>query len=608
MVRRSTGLIALALAMCLLLSGCAFRLDPPRGSVDAEQTARRPTRASDAFETEMSDASGTEDPGSFETEDSDAFAIEDPDAVDYRDMEYERPDADAIERQIQDVIGMLRAGEPDEAVADALYALDEAYYAFNTMAAIAYIEYCKDLSSAYYEEEYNMLDKENAALQAAFESLYLAVLDAGRQEQLEELYFGEGFLDYYKTHRVYSNPEFVALSQQETDLVTQFMNLQDAPAIEFKGETRDFWSLVEEYSDDYITLYDEILPAYYETYNAKAAEIYVQLIRLRRQMGELAGYETYADYMYEYYYAREYTPAMARSYIAAMKEAVVPAQYRVDAALGEDSYDYMPMEQSAGILSDALEQMDSTYYAFFQFMRSYHLWDCAVSESKMTGSYETYLYSYAEPFVYMSPQETEADILTLAHEFGHFTEAMWNDGNSTDIDVSEIFSQALELMTLRYIDLPESQVERLTRLKLVDFYDIFLYQTAYADFEDRVYQLPDQRLRADTINDLYETVMEEYGLTIPGMDWYNRLDWIDVNHFFTAPCYVISYCVSADVALQVYQLERENLGDGLDMFRDLLDLSPQYGFLELVEEAGLSSPFDAGRPAELMRRLVSWCE
>ena len=33
--------------------------------------------------------------------------------------------------------------------------------------------------------------------------------------------------------------------------------------------------------------------------------------------------------------------------------------------------------------------------------------------------------------------------------------------------------------------------------------------------------------------------------------------WIDVQHFFSAPYYVISYCVSNDAALQIYQLEQE---------------------------------------------------
>lgn len=42
--------------------------------------------------------------------------------------------------------------------------------------------------------------------------------------------------------------------------------------------------------------------------------------------------------------------------------------------------------------------------------------------------------------------------------------------------------------------------------------------------------------------------------------------WIDVQHFFSAPYYVISYCVSNDAALQIYQLEQETPGAGLKAF------------------------------------------
>lgn len=74
--------------------------------------------------------------------------------------------------------------------------------------------------------------------------------------------------------------------------------------------------------------------------------------------------------------------------------------------------------------------------------------------------------------------------------------------------------------------------------------------------------------------------------------------WIDVQHFFIAPFYVISYCISNDAALQVYQTELTK-GTGLETYRTLMGLSSGNTILALLEEAGLTSPFEKGRMAEL---------
>ena len=75
--------------------------------------------------------------------------------------------------------------------------------------------------------------------------------------------------------------------------------------------------------------------------------------------------------------------------------------------------------------------------------------------------------------------------------------------------------------------------------------------------------------------------------------------WIDVQHFFSAPYYVISYCVSNDAALQIYQLEQETPGAGLKAFSDLLYAAPESTFLAMLQDGSLTSPFDENRMQDL---------
>ena len=89
-----------------------------------------------------------------------------------------------------------------------------------------------------------------------------------------------------------------------------------------------------------------------------------------------------------------------------------------------------------------------------------------------------------------------------------------------------------------------------------------------------------------------------FGAVIDGAGLSLSPGWIDIQHFFIAPYYVISYCISNDVALQIYQNELDD-GSGLESYYALLERSANNTILALVEEAGMKSPFETGRMAEL---------
>ena len=63
---------------------------------------------------------------------------------------------------------------------------------------------------------------------------------------------------------------------------------------------------------------------------------------------------------------------------------------------------------------------------------------------------------------------------------------------------------------------------------------------------------------------------------------------------YSYPMYVISYVVSGDAAMQIYQLELADAGAGLSMLEENLDTQESY-FLAFLEQAGLESPFVPGR-------------
>jgi oligoendopeptidase F len=231
----------------------------------------------------------------------------------------------------------------------------------------------------------------------------------------------------------------------------------------------------------------------------------------------------------------------------------------------------------------------------FDAMADSNLYDISYGENKFDSSFVVYLYTYGAPYVFVNPTLTEHDKLTFTHEFGHFCNHYASYGSGAGVDVSEVFSQGLEYLSLCYTE----NTGNLEKIRMATCLTTYVEQAAYASFERQVYNLSGEQLTVENIQALYQTVGTSYGFD--SWAWDSR-DYVCINHFFTSPMYVISYVVSNDAALQLYQMEKAEKGTGLACYTDNLTTMEAY-FLAFLESAGLKSPFDPGRLEEVRKTL-----
>lgn len=511
----------------------------------------------------------------------------------FSEMEYTRPDTEALRNGFAEVQKLVEDGASLDAVLSRFDEVYEDYLFFTTMDTLAYIHYSLDLNDSYYDTEYNWCEEQSPLVSQAQEKCYVAMAQSPLRGELEREYFSEGFFDFYDENQIYTKDRVVELMQQESELEAQYMALQSDQTIEWEGQEMlvddlfasdlDYFSLMEAYR------------IYYEKYNAQAADVFIRLIRVRKEIAAELDYDSYADFAYEYDYRRDYTPAQVAQYTEDIARELAPLYYTAAMSTYSRQMD----------AEETMELFRKTVYAFggeiataYEYMTAYELYDITESSSKMPGSYMTYLNSYEMPFLYVSPTDTIDDLLTVTHEFGHFVDGYVNCGATDSIDCNEIFSQGLEFLTLGRADLSDSERDDLTVSKLADSIMVFLSQASYAEFEQRAYELPDEELTAERLNALFLECSEKFGMSYGAFDDLIAMGWIDVQHFFIAPFYVISYCVSNDAALQIYQYETET-GDGLTLYRKLMSLSADNTILNLLGEAEMESPFAEGRMAEL---------
>jgi len=521
----------------------------------------------------------------------------------FDDMDYVRPDTGALEAAADAVGTALSAGA---ALDDVTALLDECYneyYNFSTMYTLAEIRYLRDLTDEYYGAEYSWCGENWSVVQQQMERMYTLCATSDLAAELEREYFWEGFTaDYGEGSAQMYTERAVALMQRESELLNAYYDLTAQPQIVLDGESVDYESYLSGAdADEYARAVDE----YYRQYNARFAGIYIDLIRTRRAIAEEMGYESYEAMQYASY-ERSYTPAEAAGFVAGVREKLVPL-YEELMALdpgGNIIYSYMSERRLMKTVGAAAESIGGDVREAFEFMRAHGLYSLEQSDTKASMSFTAYLDSYDAPFVFVSPYCDTEDILTLAHEFGHFLDSYYNYNAYESLDLSEFFSQSMEYIVMGRLSdvLDGEELSMLRRIKLVSTLDTYVMQSSFAEFEQRVYALPDEELSAEAINAISLDTAKEFGYYDGVSEDYYAMSWADITHFFESPFYVISYVVSSDAAQQIHALDCENAGAGLEKYLEMLPREYET-LLDTLAAAGLESPFAPGRLDAVERQL-----
>ena len=519
-----------------------------------------------------------------------------PGIVHFDDMVYSRPDLDALRADIAAVEEGFASGQSFLKIKRLLDSCYEDYYSYYTMYTLADIRSCQDLTDEYYAAECGWCAENFAVVQQLFDRLYYACAASSMAEELENKYFWEGFVEQYSdAESSYYSDLAVELMQEESALIAEYRALSADPTIEHDGREENYLDVLWELEGEE---YDQALVQYYEKYNERFADIFIRLVDVRNRMADVLGFESYEQMQYIYYFERDYSPEQAAGYVADIKEYMVPlyTQVMADDPYGRLWYNELPENELLDTMDAVAGQIGGQVKEAFDFMSRYGLYDVSVSTKKVAMSFQSYLSDYEAPFLFLNPYGDTEDILTLSHEFGHYVDAYVNYDAYETIDVSEIFSQAMEYLTLSRLEsaMEAEEAENVVRMKMLDTLELYVQQASFAEFESRVYALGADALSAEVLNDLSLELAREYGYYEEGYEEYYAMSWCDIPHFFEMPFYVITYPVSNDIAMQIYALEEEQSGRGLEKYMEILDRDYEY-FMDAVSTGGFESPFAPGR-------------
>ncbi len=449
---------------------------------------------------------------------------------------YERMDEVAIDALLDEIYVLLESdGNCDEVVLKRETLFNDYYMQAFTMNTLASINYDKDVTSEYWQEE--------SVWALNFAQNFQNDVVKLEQAILSSEYYGDFFTELLGEEYASSILDYETDTDEQLELLAQISELES------------------QYSMLYASGPIDEIPA-----------LYINLVKLRNQYAQSKSdedgnkYANYMDYAYANIYGREYTPdevSEFRGYVNTRFNTL--KNYLMNlSSNGTLSQDALCKDEEKLLLympeiieSSLPEALDN-----WNYMIDRNLYDFSYSSNKANTSYVTSFSQYDDAFMFINPSNSlRSTLSTLIHEFGHYNEHFMadpslEDDNLMSYDLAETHSQAFELITLDsvknlfakyYSHNPNLYKSYLYELLLNSVWAI-LSNCIFDEFEYTVYNADPNFLNESYLTRVFNNTWNKYWPAV-GYSFY------DIPHLFSSPAYCISYSVSMIFSLEVWASE-----------------------------------------------------
>lgn len=518
-------------------------------------------------------------------------------------LDYSRPDIDALCSDFAAASEIIDKNEAsfDEQLA-AIVALEPGYNDFLTMYTVAEIYNSKDLTAAFWAAEYEYLSTGAPAYAKAVEELYVSCARSPHARDFEREYFEEDISEYedggrytdtavgYMSEEAALENEYKELSPSTVEIV---YTVSDTETLE--GTYEEVLAMLEEKYADRPTAYQSALwlaeMLYDGAFEREARRIFTELLRVRALLADELGYASYTELAYEDM-EYEYSPEQMMKFITDIGEFVVPAY----TLLYSDTLESATPKWSASTLVNnsysITKALDGGFGDIFAYMLQHGLYDVAPSSDKrLDASFTTWIENNSSPYLFVTTTGYLTDYSTLMHEFGHFIDGYVNNNEQNSLEVAELCSQGMELLSLTNLKsyVTASAYDQMIYLGLMSTLSLLWYQGILACFEHLLYAIPYDEITDSSLDEML-LLAEEMIFGNTGM--FGMSDML-ILHLFASPMYVQSYCTSVIPAIEIYLLEAATPGAGIEAYRKVIYRDDE-AFLSVLGAASLTSPLADG--------------
>lgn len=551
-------------------------------------------------------------------------------------LKYERLPIETFSQQMRQIIDQVTQASSAQEVLAARDRCNELVIRLETAQALSYMRYSINTADAFYLAEKDYYDEVGPQAQNDLLEYTRAMLNSPFRQELKDS--GAVIPLVFRSFAVElkaMSPEIIEDMVEENRLVSQYSQLMAGMEFPFRGEKLPRPMLMKHAkSPDRATRKEayEVLGRTLQAHSQQLDGIFDQLVKVRDRMAKKMGYQNFVELGYYRMGRLCYGPEEVKQFRENIRRDIVPLVARlrteIGRRLGVDTlmlYDYdlifpqgdpAPKGGKEAIFAAAkamYHSMSEETGQFIDFMLETEAFDVESRKNKWGGGYCTSFPAYHQPFILANFNGTSGDVDVVTHEAGHaFADYKTAENRFVvelgvgGMETAETHSMSMEFFAWPYMEgfFGEDAV-RYQFMHLLDALSFLPYGTIVDDFQRQVYEHPDwtpeerkaawRQLEADF----------RPHLTFDGIPYLEEgTRWQYQMHIYETPFYYIDYCLAQTAALQFLLASRESYDDAFRRYVRFLSQGGEKVFTDLLEEAGLRSPFQEGA----LRDVAQKCE
>jgi len=557
----------------------------------------------------------------------------------FADMPYKRPDMTDVTARLDGCTQQLRNAQ-DFAQAEAAFLEKvELDRQIDTMFSLATIRHTIDTKDVFYSNEADFFDAAMPQLQEHTQLWTQAMLECAFRPDFERKYGTLLFVNAEMELKTFS-PAIIEDLQKENALTTEYEKLLASAQIPFEGKTYTIAQMgpnkLDPNDNRRLSAWKAEAGFYVEN-AARLDEIYDELTKLRTAMARKLGYESYITLGYYRMNRNCYTKEDVERFRHAVVKYLVPVADKIyrrqaqrlgkdyplsfaDAALAFRSGNPKPQGTPDDILRAGKEfyhWLSPETAGFIDFMYENDLLDVRSRTGKAGGGYCTNIAAYRAPFIFANFNGTAGDVEVVTHEAGHaFAAYLARDVIPLEyqwptMEACEVHSMSMEFFAWPWAEQffgTDARKFRYTHLS--NALTFIPYGTMVDHFQHLVYEKPEM-----TPAQRHETWMELLGIYMPWLKLDGEIPfysegkgWQRQHHIYESPFYYIDYCLAQTVSLRFWAMLQEDQETAWNAYMAYTRPAGTKTFRELVEIAGLESPFGEDSLRAICTAAAKWLD
>ena len=557
----------------------------------------------------------------------------------FSQMPYTRPKLEETEAKLLEILARFKGAKTAEECFAVYKEFDEFSKEVSSNFAIGSIRYTLDTTDEFYSNERNYMMEASPKLQATQQQFTQALLDTPFRKELEAKWGNLMFVNAEMATKTFS-PENVADMQEENKLANEYSKLIASAQIKFDGKTLTLAELRPYYENPDKAVRKAALEAgaaWYMSNAEKLDGIFDELVKVRTRMAGRLGHETFTQLGYYRMQRNCYDKHDVAKFREGVIKHIVPVAKRLKAEQAkrigaesdrlkvyDDSFEYPEGNaKPIGTPDDIFAHGKKMYHElseetaeFIDFMLENELFDVLTRPGKEAGGYCSYIGKYKSPFIFANFNGTSGDIDVLTHEAGHalagyaardiYPSAL----RRYSMETAEIHSMAMEFFTWPWMEgFFGDQTKKYYYSHLASALIFIPYGTMVDEYQHHVYENPN--MTPAERNKLWLELEAKYRpwLDLTDTPFYGEgRRWQAQGHIFSVPFYYIDYCLAQIMALCFWAENQTAPEAAWAKYRRLLGFAGTKTFVELIEDAGLPSPFVADNLKIVADAAVDWLD